>query len=307
MSNPTLDYGNTQTENLVNINQIRFSNLGGNPETLGAGSIYFNINAHHAYLDTVGNGSFNVIPMGGDSISTFGAPTDDFDFDGAHLTGLADPVNPQDAATKNFVGTSITTAGAGYYANTVPLNSITSPIGSVNMNTQLVTSVADPVSVQDAMTLNYADNNYAPISSWGGTNLTARVVGGQSITGFTYVQLSDTGTFTGMGSNNFTINADGSLTYTGTATINVLFSATVTVAVATTANNEFYIQFYKNGAGISNPAISQVDIVALATDVQLVLNNIISVSTNDIISLWATLGTSDVLNNDVMTIIARTI
>lgn len=50
-------------------------------------------------------------------------------------------------------------AGDGrYYLNSTTLDAITIPTSALNINSQRLTDIADPVNTQDAASKNYVDN-----------------------------------------------------------------------------------------------------------------------------------------------------
>ena len=67
---------------------------------------------------------------------------------GQRITNVANPVDPQDAATKNYVDTT-TVASAG--------DSMTGPLA---MGGNKITGVGEPTNAQDAATKNYVDNTF---------------------------------------------------------------------------------------------------------------------------------------------------
>jgi hypothetical protein len=68
---------------------------------------------------------------------------------------------------------SQTTADGRYYANTVPLNSITAPTGTLSMNSQKITGLATPTNPLDAVTKQYADSLNTGGSGSSGTTITS--------------------------------------------------------------------------------------------------------------------------------------
>lgn len=70
------------------------------------------------------------------------------------VTGLADPVNDSDAATKGWVDNQLSTDLQGYlkHDGTVAMS------GNLNMDSNRITSLSDPVSDQDAATKGYIDS-----------------------------------------------------------------------------------------------------------------------------------------------------
>lgn len=54
---------------------------------------------------------------------------------------------------------------SGFYANTVPLQSITKATADVDINTHKLLNVVDPASAQDAATKNYVDTTTLPVAS----------------------------------------------------------------------------------------------------------------------------------------------
>ncbi len=63
-------------------------------------------------------------------------------------------------ATSSTDALNSATADTLYYTNTTPLNSITAPTSNLSMNSHKITSVANPTSAQDAVTLDYLETNY---------------------------------------------------------------------------------------------------------------------------------------------------
>lgn len=100
MSVPILNYGDVQSGNSINTNLIQLNNAASDPDSIGIGSVYYNTGSSRLTVDTGGEG-FSTVPIYGDSISNFVAPTSDFSLNSHLLTGVADAVNGGNAV--NFV------------------------------------------------------------------------------------------------------------------------------------------------------------------------------------------------------------
>ena len=85
------------------------------------------------------------------------------------ITGVLNPVNPQDAMTLNYAGTHYLALSGGTMT------------GAIAMGAHAITGVLNPVNPQDAMTLNYAGLTYLALA--GGTMTGPIAMGTRRITG----------------------------------------------------------------------------------------------------------------------------
>jgi len=159
-----------------------------NTDTFGSLTFQSFVNAQAVGQDLVTfkqDGTINFIaPTTFNSFSFSG----DLDMNSFRIVNMADPINPQDAATKQFVlnevsgGSPITLTGAVTGTGTGTINTtltdittsqitdfnvaVTSfrldefvaPNVSLDMGTQLITNVLDPVNLQDAATKKFVEN-----------------------------------------------------------------------------------------------------------------------------------------------------
>jgi len=112
------------------------------------------------------------------SLSDFGAATADILMGGKNLKNLHEPVNPQDAATMNYVDSKTlsltsnyvfqgdgTNAPVGVPKTSIHLNEWGAATASVNMGGTNLNNLADPVALQDAATKKYVDGKNGSITT----------------------------------------------------------------------------------------------------------------------------------------------
>ncbi len=126
----------------------------------------------------------NILTFGQNGGITLDAPvviSNNLDLNNNKIINLANPTNPQDAATKYYVdnagGTvtligNVTGSGALNTNITTTLNmtldQIPIPVNSVDLNNHKIINLLDPTLAQDGATKNYVDTRTIPISQLAG-------------------------------------------------------------------------------------------------------------------------------------------
>ncbi|WP_159452667.1 tail fiber domain-containing protein [Pedobacter nyackensis] len=117
------------------------------------------------------------------SLTGFGAPTADIAAGGFKITGLANPVDAQDAVTKNYIDTKTfdpasinlgtdlfmigdaTGKATGIAKNTISLSGFKDPAADISLAGFLLTNIGDPLAETDAANKKYVDGLFATPSS----------------------------------------------------------------------------------------------------------------------------------------------
>lgn len=117
------------------------------------------------------------------SITGFAAPTADLAVGGFKITGLANPVNAQDAVTKNYIDTKtfdpstinlakdlfmigdVNGKASGIEKNTIPLSGFKDPATDISLAGFLLTNIGTPLAETDAANKKYVDGLFSTPSS----------------------------------------------------------------------------------------------------------------------------------------------
>ncbi len=234
----------------------------------------------------------------------------DLDLNNNNITDLADPINLQDGATKNFVvneiaaiplsitltgavtgtgstGGSITTMLTPITVSQITnftssvlaftLNQFAIPTANINLNNYNITDSLDPVNPQDLATKNYVDTKASANIYMSGnttdTNITATV--------FTKVL----GTTTANHLQYFTSPVSNNLVFKGDAA-NAYLSSTLSVQHDFIGGTELSFAFYLNGSVIS-PTINNYCVLPNVA-VNITASAFTELIIDDEIELWAT-------------------
>ena len=85
------------------------------------------------------------------------------------IVGVVDPVGAQDAATMNYVDTEIIALSLNGTGPYLRLSGADTMVGALDMGTNLINNVVDPVGAQDAATMNYVDTEIIALGLGGAT------------------------------------------------------------------------------------------------------------------------------------------
>lgn len=151
--------------------------------------------ANHTGTQTASTISDLATVVQGYRLDQFAAPTASVSFNGQKITGLADPTNPQDAATKAYVDQASTTGNAAtatklLTARSIALTGVITASG-VNFdgsaNISLSTSIADgalsiakTAGLQAALDAKQDDLGYTPVDVGGDTMLGPLILSGDA-------------------------------------------------------------------------------------------------------------------------------
>jgi hypothetical protein len=107
-------YFNTSTNQLLTYNGTAFANKATDSALLnGQNAAFYLARGNHTGTQTAATISDLATTVQGYRLDQFAAPTASVPFNNQKAAGLADPTNPQDAATKNYVDAQVQNAAAG--------------------------------------------------------------------------------------------------------------------------------------------------------------------------------------------------
>lgn len=194
------------------------------------------------------------------------------------------------ATNRGQMNTAIATAVAGYYANTVPLNSITAPTGDIPMATHIFTNQGLGENPTDSASVQNIINYVGGAHNYGGFSLTA-AGSPVAVTANTYVNLnaSARGTFALMNNNNFAFTGNH-LVYGGSTTRDFMVTIVASIQSDVPANVAS-LAIYRDGIMVGQG--STQTILAAATDTQITTQFIVpSLVAADYLDAYATFGTN---------------
>ena len=100
------------------------------------------------------------------------------------ITDVVDPLGAQDAATMNYVDTEILALSLGGTVGPyLPLSGVDAMVGALDMGTNLINNVVNPVGAQDASTKDYVDTEILALGLGGATGPFLRLSGVDTMVG----------------------------------------------------------------------------------------------------------------------------
>jgi len=99
------------------------------------------------------------------------------------ITDVVNPVAAQDAATMDYVDTEIIALGLIGTGPYLRLSGVDTMVGALDMGTNLINNVVDPVGAQDVATMNYVDTEITALGLGGVTGPFLRLSGADTMAG----------------------------------------------------------------------------------------------------------------------------